>query len=138
MFLLDTNIISELIKKEPSPCLLKRMEDVPDASLYTASVCAMELRFGALRVPNSEVLWTKIQKRILSRIQILSFGYQEAIKAAELLAALYASGRPIGIEDTMIASTALSNGLIVVTANTEHFSRVPGLHSENWLLPDQP
>jgi predicted nucleic acid-binding protein len=138
MFLLDTNIISELIKKEPSPCLLKRMEDVPDASLYTASVCAMELRFGALRVPNSEVLWTKIQKRILSRIQILSFGYQEAMKAAELLAALYASGRPIGIEDTMIASTALSNGLLVVTANTEHFSRVPGLHSENWLLPDQP
>lgn len=138
MFLLDTSIISELIKKEPSPCLLKRMEDVPDASLYTASVCAMELRFGALRVPNSEVLWTKIQKRILSRIQILSFGYQEAMKAAELLAALYASGRPIGIEDTMIASTALSNGLLVVTANTEHFSRVPGLHSENWLLPDQP
>jgi predicted nucleic acid-binding protein len=138
MFLLDTNIISELIKKEPSSCLLKRMEDVPDASLYTASVCAMELRFGALRVPNSEVLWTKIQKRILSRIQILSFGYQEAIKAAELLAALYASGRPIGIEDTMIASTALSTGLIVVTANTEHFSRFPGLHSENWLLPDQP
>jgi predicted nucleic acid-binding protein len=138
MFLLDTNIISELIKKEPSPCLLKRMEDVPDASLYTASVCAMELRFGALRVPNSEVLWTKIQKRILSRIQILRFGYQEAMKAAELLAALYASGRPIGIEDTMIASTALSNGLLVVTANTEHFSRVPGLHSENWLLPDQP
>jgi predicted nucleic acid-binding protein len=138
MFLLDTSIISELIKKEPSPCLLERMEDVPDASLYTASVCAMELRFGALRVPNSEVLWTKIQKRILSRIQILRFGYQEAMKAAELLAALYASGRPIGIEDTMIASTALSNGLLVVTANTEHFSRVPGLHSENWLLPDQP
>jgi predicted nucleic acid-binding protein len=138
MFLLDTNIISELIKKEPSPCLLERMEDVPDASLYTASVCAMELRFGALRVPNSEVLWTKIQKRILSRIQILSFGYQEAMKAAELLAAFYASGRSIGIEDTMIASTALSNGLLVVTADTEHFSRVPGLHAENWLLPDQP
>ena len=138
MFLLDTNIISELIKKQPNSCLIERMEDVPDTSLYTASVCAMELRFGALRVPNSEALWTKIQKRILSRIQLLSFGYQEAMKAAELLAALYASGRPIGIEDTMIASTALSNGLIVVTANTEHFSRIPGLQSENWLLPEQP
>jgi tRNA(fMet)-specific endonuclease VapC len=101
-------------------------------------VCAMELRFGALRVPNGEALWNKIQKRILSRMQILSFGYQEAMKAAELLAALYASGRPIGIEDTMIASTALSNALIVVTANTEHFSRIPGLQSENWLLPEHP
>jgi len=136
VFLLDTNIISELIKKQPNPYLLERMEDVPDASLHTASVCAMELRFGALRVTNSEALWTKIQKRILSRIQILHFGYQEAMKAAELLAALYASGRPIGIEDTMIASTAISNGLIVVTANTEHFSRIPALPSENWLLPE--
>jgi predicted nucleic acid-binding protein len=136
VFLLDTNIISELIKKQPNPYLLERMEDVPDASLHTASVCAMELRFGALRVTSSEALWTKIQKRILSRIQILHFGYQEAMKAAELLAALYASGRPIGIEDTMIASTAISNGLIVVTANTEHFSRIPGLPSENWLLPE--
>jgi len=98
----------------------------------------MELRYGTLRVPNSEALWAKIQKRILSRIQILPFGYQEAMKAAELLAALYASGRPIGIEDTMIASTALSSGLIVITANTEHFSRIPGLQSENWLLPEQP
>ena len=138
MFLVDTNIISELIKRQPNPHLLARMEDIPDASLYTASVCAMELRVGALRVPNGEALWNKIQSRILSRIQILGFGYQEAMKAAELLAALYASGRPIGVEDTMIASTALSNALIVVTANTEHFSRIPGLHSENWLLPDQP
>jgi predicted nucleic acid-binding protein len=88
MFLVDTNIISELIKRQPNPHLLARMEDIPDASLYTASVCAMELRFGALRVPNGEALWNKIQSRILSRIQILGFGYQEAMKAAELLAAL--------------------------------------------------
>lgn len=38
----------------------------------------------------------------------------------------------------MIASTALTNGLIVVTANTEHFSRIPGIQMENWLLPEQP
>jgi predicted nucleic acid-binding protein len=56
MFLLDTNIISELIKKQPNPYLLERMEDVLDTSLHTASVCAMELRYGALRVPNSEAL----------------------------------------------------------------------------------
>jgi|WetSurSiteA1Bulk_404760.scaffolds.fasta_scaffold232004_1 predicted nucleic acid-binding protein len=137
MFLLDTNIISELIKKQPNPYLFERMKEIPSTALHTASVCAMELRFGALRVPNSEALWTRIQKRILARIQILPFGYQEAMKAAEILTVLYASGRPIGVEDTMISSTALSNGLIVVTANTEHFSRVPGLQSENWLLPDQ-
>ena len=137
MFLLDTNIISELMKKQPSSYLLEKMEDVSDNSIYTASVCAMELRYGALRVPNGEALWSKIQKRILSRIQILSFGYQEAMKAAELLDALHASGQPIGIEDTMIAATAMSHELILVTANTQHFLRIPGLQSENWLLPQQ-
>jgi predicted nucleic acid-binding protein len=136
MFLLDTNIISEFMKKRPSRHLLERLGNLPDASLYTASICAMELRFGTLRVANSDALWNMIQKRILSRMQILSFGYQEALKASELLASLYASGRPIGIEDTMIASTAMTNGLIVVTANTEHFSRIRQLHAENWLLPD--
>ena len=75
-----------------------------------------------------------IQNRILSRIQILGFGYKEALKAGELLVTLYSSGQPLGIEDVMIAATALSNGLIVVTANTKHFSRIPGLLSENWLL----
>jgi hypothetical protein len=48
MFLLDTNIISELIKREPNSYVLKRMEDVPDTSLYKASVCAMELRYTFL------------------------------------------------------------------------------------------
>jgi tRNA(fMet)-specific endonuclease VapC len=138
MFLLDTNIISELMKKQPNPYLVEKMEGVSDSFLCTASVCAMELRYGTLRVPNSEALWSKIQNQILSRIQILSFGYQEAMKAAELLRSLYAAGRPIGIEDTMIAATAMGSGLIVVTANTEHFLRIPGLRSENWLLHEQP
>ena len=67
MFLLDTNIISELMKKQPSSYLLEKMEDVSDNPIYTASVYTMELRYGALRVPNGEALWSKIQKRILSR-----------------------------------------------------------------------
>jgi tRNA(fMet)-specific endonuclease VapC len=134
MFLLDTNIISELVKLHPQPHFIDKLENVPDTSIFTASICAMELRYGALRMANGEALWNKIQNRILSRIQILGFGYKEALKAGELLVTLYSSGQPLGIEDVMIAATALSNGLIVVTANTKHFSRIPGLQSENWLL----
>ena len=133
MFLLDTNIISELMKKYPSPNLLERLQSCPSSSLCTAAVCVMELRYGALRVPNSEALWKKIQKRILSKLTVMNFTYKEALKAAELLAHLYATGQPIGVEDVMIASIALSNGLIVVTANTKHFSRIPDLTVEDWL-----
>ena len=133
MFLLDTNIISELMKKQPSADLIERLQNCPSSSLYTATVCVMELRYGALRVPNSEALWTKIQKRILSKLTVMNFTYKEAIKAAEVLAHLYSIGQPIGVEDVMIASIALSNGLIVVTANTKHFSRIPNLTVEDWL-----
>jgi len=131
MFLLDTNIISEMTKKHPSPKLLDRLGAVPAASLCTASVCVMELRYGTLRGPNTEALWAKIQKRILSKLTVMNFAYKESLKAAELLAHLYSIGQPIGIEDVIIASVALSNGLVVISANTKHFSRIPGLAIEN-------
>jgi len=133
MYLLDTNILSELVKKKPNDNLIARLESVPFISLYTASICIMELRYGALRMKNGEDLWAKIQTRIVSKLQIIPFSYKEALKAAEILHELYSVGRPIGIEDIMIASIALSNRLIVISGNIKHFSRVPNLPVENWL-----
>ena len=52
MYLLDTNILSELVKKNPNRNLINRLEPVPSAFLYTASICVMELRYGALRMGN--------------------------------------------------------------------------------------
>ena len=134
MYLLDTNILSELVKKNPNRNLINRLEPVPSAFLYTASICVMELRYGALRMENRLDLWTKIQERIISKVRILDFAYEEALKAAEILFELRSAGRPIGIEDIMIGSIALSNGLVVVSANTKHFSRIAKLVVENWLL----
>ena len=133
MYLLDTNILSELVKKKPNDNLIARLESVPFISLYTASICIMELRYGALRMKNGEDLWANIQTKIVSKLQIIPFSYKEALKAAEILHELYLLGRPIGIEDIMIASIALSNRLIVISGNIKHFSRVPNLPVENWL-----
>ena len=133
MYLLDTNILSELAKKTPNDNLRARLSEVSSATLCTASVCVMELRYGALRVRDGASLWSKLQERILSRLRILGFGYKEAIQAGGVLRALHAAGGPIGIEDVMIGSIALSNGLSVITANIKHFSRIPELNVENWL-----
>ena len=133
MYLLDTNILSELIKKKPNPRLRRKLKLVPSVSLYTASICVMELRYGALRRQDSGVLWSRIHDSIISRLQILSFGYEEALKAGEVLSNLHSIGQPIGLEDVLIGSIALSNSLTVVSANTKHFSRIPGLKVENWL-----
>lgn len=134
MYLLDTNVLSELVKKRPNPRLRQKLRGVPSVSLYTASICVMELRYGALRTEQSGVLWSRIHDSIISKLQILPFGYEEALKAGEVLSRLHSEGQPIGLEDVLIGSIALSNNLTMVSANTKHFSRIPGLQVENWLL----
>jgi tRNA(fMet)-specific endonuclease VapC len=133
MYLIDTNVLSELIKKNPDSNFMARLRTTPADALFSASVCIMELRYGALKRGNPADLWTKIEQQILPRIRILPFSYKEAMEAGNLIHHLYSIGQPIGIEDIMIASIALSNGLTVVSANTKHFARVPGLKTENWF-----
>jgi tRNA(fMet)-specific endonuclease VapC len=133
MYLLDTNILSELVKKIPNKNLRGRLEKVPSASLHTASICIMELRYGALRREDGSALWSRMQESIISKLRVLTFGYKEALKAGEVLFTLHSIGQPIGVEDVLIGSIALRNDLVVVTANTKHFSRIPDLSVENWL-----
>jgi len=133
MYLIDTNVLSELIKKNPNPNFMTKLRTTPTDALFSASICIMELRYGALKRGNPADLWTKIEKQILPKIRILPFSFKEAMEAGNLIHHLYSMGQPIGIEDIMIASIALSNGLTVVSANTKHFSRVPGLKTENWF-----
>jgi predicted nucleic acid-binding protein len=134
MYLLDTNILSELVKRQPNRNLMRKLGAVPGASLYTASVCVMELRYGALRRGDGGVLWAKIHEYIISRVSVLGFGLKEAVTAGEILNGLHAKGVSIGVEDLLIGSIALSNGLAVVSANARHFSQIPNLPLENWLL----
>ena len=58
---------------------------------------------------------------------------REALTAGDLLASFQKAGMIIGMEDILIASTALSYKCVMVTANTRHFSRVESLTVENWL-----
>ena len=134
MYLIDTNVLSELIKKNPDSNFMAKLRITPTDALFSASICIMELRYGALKRGNPLDLWTKIEQQILPRIRVLPFSYREAIKAGDLIHHLYSIGQPIGVEDIMIASIALSNGLTVVSANTKHFCRIPSLKTENWFL----
>lgn len=133
MYLLDTNILSELIKKRPNPHLMNRLETATRSSLFTSCICAMELRFGSALRDDCEVFWQRIANEILSRITIIPLGYDEMIIAADVLAQLKKMGLPIGIEDVLIAATAISRRLVVVTGNERHFAQVKGLVVENWL-----
>lgn len=136
MYLLDTNILSELIKKKPNAQLLARLELESPYTLYTSCICIMKLRFGsALRV-DYEQFWQKITREIISKVHILSIGEKESLAAGDILADLRKAGQIIGLEDVLISASALTRQYTVVTANIRHFSRIRGLHLENWLELD--
>jgi tRNA(fMet)-specific endonuclease VapC len=134
-YLLDTNILSELMKKRPKQSVISRLASLPARALFTSCICAMELRFGSALRKDFESFWLRIHEEILSRVTILPLGAEEAFTAGDTLAHLQRSGRPIGIEDILIASTALNSQCVLVTGNTRHFSNIKGLTVENWLEP---
>lgn len=134
-YLLDTNILSELMKKQPNPHMTTRLASHPAQRLFTSCICVMELRFGSGLRKDSDAFWLKILEEILSRVKVLPLGFEEALIAGDSLAQLQKAGRPTGMEDILIASTALNHNCVLVTGNTRHFSNIKGLTVENRLEP---
>lgn len=58
---------------------------------------------------------------------------EEAVKAGEVQAHLWAIGRPIDVEDALIGATALARGLVLVSSNVAHFARIPNLRVVDWM-----
>ena len=133
MYLLDTNILSELIKKHPNPHLIERIRSQLSDSLFTSCVCVMELRMGSALRKDFNVFWDRIDKEILSTVGIIPIGMDEAMTAGDILASLRKSGKILGIEDVLIAASAITHGFTVVTANVRHYIRIKSLKVENWL-----
>lgn len=131
-YLLDTNVLSEVMRKAPNAAVLQRLSDVPARDAFTSVVCVAELRHGAARVAHGTHLWKRIAREVLSRVEVLPLGEAEAVRAGDFLAVLEARGEPIGVEDVWIGATALEHGLTVVTRNLRHFRRIPKLASESW------
>ena len=132
-YLLDTNILSELVKKRPSGNFIKRLKSEPPKSLYTSTICLFELRFGSALREDSEKFWSKIEDEIISRILVLPFDEKEAYLSADIQAYLQRTDQKIGLEDIFIAATALIHKCILVTANTRHYTRIKDLNIENWI-----
>jgi tRNA(fMet)-specific endonuclease VapC len=132
--LLDTDTLSELMRRAPSPNLLRRLATVPPADQATSSITLGELLYGAHRLPaRSEELFAQIEAAVTSHLAVLPFDADAAGEYGRLRARLETEGTPIGNADTQIASIALAHDLVVVTGNTHHFERIPELEIENWL-----
>ena len=129
-FLLDTNILSDLVRN-PQGRVAARIAEVGDDAICTSIIVAAELRFGAAK-KGSERLTSQLE-RILSAVDIQPFEAPADAAYAQLRAELEAAGALIGGNDMLIAAQALAADLIMVTDNEREFVRVSGLHVENWL-----
>ena len=133
MYLLDTDILSNLMRRAPSVPLLARIAAVSRDRQFTSSVTLGELMYGAHRLPDSARLLEQIEQKLLPNLPVLPFDASAARRYGAIRALLERQGVPIGDADLRIAGIALARGLTVVTANTRHFERVPALPVENWL-----
>lgn len=129
-FMLDTNILSAVIKRPQSPLAERILEADPD-SLCTSIIVSAELRFGAQR-RGSDALTAKVEA-LLEEIEVLPLGAEADRHYARVRTTLERQGTPIGSNDLLIAAHALALDCTLVTDNLREFSRVPGLRTENWL-----
>ena len=133
-YLFDTDILSNLLRRSPSPALLRRIALTPVEDQATSSITLGELYYGARRLAeNGATLLGRIESMLLPNLSVLPFDRASARHYGELRAELESAGTPIGDADVRIAAIARAHGLTVVTANVRHFERVAGLPVENWL-----
>lgn len=133
MYLLDTDVLSNLMKREPAEGLVARLARVSPEEQFTSSVTLGELLYGAHRSRRSGALLGRIEAVIPAELPVLPFDAAAARRYGRIRAELEDRGTPIGDADARIAAVALTHGLRVVTGNERHFRRIPGLGVENWL-----
>ena len=133
MYLLDTDVLSQVLTPSPLPGLIARLAVVPSEQQFTSAITVGEMVYGAYRSPRREHFLRQLEERVWPNVRVLSFNRSAGETYGRLRAELEQAGTPLAEPDLRIAAIALPPDLTVVTGNVRHFARVPGLRVENWL-----
>ncbi|MBW9063459.1 type II toxin-antitoxin system VapC family toxin [Rhizobium herbae] len=126
MIVLDTNIISELIKSSPDRNVVLWFRREAQSSLYLNSVVVMEQSFGAERfyLRTGSDRYIRSLENLLAtqfRGRVLEFVEETPVLSGRLRAKRESAGRPISVQDAMIAAICLSHDATLATRNTKDF-----------------
>ena len=123
-YLVDANVLSEPTRPDPSPAVVEWLRR-HERSLAVDPVILGEIRFGILLLPRG-----KRRARLeqwfaqgVRRLFCVSWEAETGLRWAELLGSLRVSGKAMAIKDSLIAATALTNRLTVVTRNHSDFEK---------------
>ncbi|MBW1853976.1 MAG: type II toxin-antitoxin system VapC family toxin, partial [Deltaproteobacteria bacterium] len=124
---------SNVLKKNPSPLLLEKLEGIAEDLQFTTSINVSEIYFGAYRSKNSKKILKAYEDKVFPNLNILPFDTESGKIYGRLKARLEKKGLSKSEPDLRIASIAIQHNMILVTGNTRHFMGIPGLNIEDWI-----
>ena len=139
-YLLDSNIVSEIIKPEPNFNVIKKIgEHNSDCAIGAPTL--HEMLYGYNKLTDGvykKYLGKYILDDVMDTFKVKNYTEKASIIHSEIRANAEKIGKPVPFSDSMIASIALANHMVLVTRNTRHFTaiqEVSDLQVENWFEP---
>ncbi len=137
MIILDTNVLSALMRSEPDTAVVSWLDDQVAEAIWITSITLFEARFGLALLPEGahrQQLTARFDDLLVSDFEnrVLLFDQPAARQAADLAAQRKHAGRPVDMRDTFIAGIALARKARIATRNTRHFDDLPGTVINPW------
>jgi hypothetical protein len=126
VIILDTNVLSALMRTNPEAAVVAWLDRQPADSVWLSSVTVFETRFGLALLPKGrrrsalEGAFDRVLAEDLAN-RVLDVDSMAAAAAAELAADRQKTGRPVDLRDTLIAGIALARRATIATRSTQHF-----------------
>jgi toxin FitB len=127
MIILDTNVLSALMRTAPDDAVISWLDQQPADSIWITSITVFETRFGLAVLPQGrrrralEAAFARVLDEDLEN-RVLDFDAAAATSAAALAAVRHRTVRPADLRDTQIAGIALTRRATLATRNVRHFA----------------
>lgn len=136
-FLLDTNCVSELVRKRPEPRVIEWMDAVDERLLYLSVLTLGEIRKGVAALPQNSrrsqlETWLEVDLHARFSGRILSIDAPIADRWGLLTAEAKRKGRQISSVDGLLAATAMHHNLTIVSRNIDDFTSTPAIVLNPW------
>ncbi len=127
MIVLDTNVVSELMRPEPAAAVVDWVDGQPAAEIYLTAITVAELLYGVARLPDRQrkvALAERVEELLSNDFEhrISPFDETAAAHYADIVAHRERTGRPISMADAQIAATCRSHGALLATRNVADFT----------------